>query len=335
MARQGTTGGARGAGAIRSPWSATALSKIVWSDIFEESPVLPSRAEAMHVPAIAKGRALICGTLARQPLAKFRGEDRVASDAWMYRTNTNTPPRTRMLWTLDDIIFGGMSLWAVERGAGDRILDALRVPPEWWEIDPDLTVSVNGAPVSAEEVVIIEGPQDGLLEIAADTIRAARAMARAWADRVEHPLPPAHLKTTEANVDLTDDEAQDLVDKWDTARAAGGTAYTPWGIDVQWPTATEADLFVNGRNALRLDFANFLNLPSALLEGSTATASLTYSTKQGSRNELLDYSLAFWANPIEARLSQDDVVPGGNRTAFDLEYLARPEQPDQAPTLED
>lgn len=325
----------RPAPVIRSPWSANTLSTIVWSDIFDEAPRIPSRADAMSVPAIAKGRALIVGTLARQPLAKFRRDAKVTPEPWMYRTNTRQSPRARMLWTLDDIIFGGASLWAVQRGARDVILDAVRVLPEEWEVDEDLSILVHGTKVSAEEVILFEGPQDGLLQIGARTIAAALAMERAWADRVEHPAPPAALTGTDPNSDLTPEEAKELTKAWDEARRAGGTSYAPSSVKVEWPTTTAADLYVNGRNALRLDVANFLALPASLLEGSTATASLTYSTKEGSRNELVDYSLAFWANPIEARLSQDDVVAAGSRVAFDLEYLSTPTQPAQAPALED
>ena len=320
---------------IASPWSTGNLAKVVYTDIFGTSTLRATRAEAMKVSAIVKGRALICGTLSRQPLVKYRGEAKIDAEPWMYRTNTAQAPRSRMLWTLDDVIFHGSSLWAVERGARDQILDAIRVPLEWWEVDDDLRVTVNGQFVSPEEVIIFEGPQDGLLDIAADDIAAARSMGKAWADRVEHPAPPAVLTSTDQNADLETGEARELVKEWDEARKAGGTAYLPAGLNVQWPDTATADLYVQGRNASRLDFANYLALPAALLEGTTATASLTYSTKEGSRNELVDYSLAYWANPIEARLSQDDVVPAGTRTQFDLEYLTIHPQPTQGPAHED
>lgn len=320
--------------AVRSPWSGTTLSRIAWSDVFGETPAIPTRAEAMRVPAIAKGRSLIVGTLARQTLAKFRGADKLAPDAWMYRTNTDVPPQTRMAWTLDDVIFGGVSLWAVERGKGDQITDGVRVPPEWWEVTPDLEVLVNGCPVSEGEVLLFEGPQEGLLELAQDDIVAARDMTRAWANRVSAPVPLVELHET-SGIELEDEEADELIDTWETARRRGGTALTPSNIETKIHGTTPTDLFVNGRNASRLDIANFLNLPASLLEGSSAVASLTYSTSTDDRNELVDLSLAYWATPLEARLSQDDVVPRGTRVAFDLEYLATPTQPLQGPASED
>ncbi len=318
----------------RSPFTAGRLSKVVWADVLgsEQGPV--TRAMAMRVPAVAKGRALICGTLARQPLAKFRREEKITPDAWMYRTSTAVSPQARMLWTLDDLIFGGMSLWAVQRGAKGQVVDAIRVPPEWWSINPDLEVMVHGEKVGPREVVLFEGPQDGLLEIAAEDIRAALSMKSAWKQRVDAPVPLVELHNTDANMPLTDTEIDELIDTWESARRRGGTAFTPAEIEAKTHGETPTDLFVEGRNAARLDWANFLNIPAALMEGSMATATLTYSTTESQRNEFVDYSLSYWAGPIAARLSMDDVVPAGTRTDFDLTWISQP-APHQGPTHED
>ena len=72
-----------------------------------------------------------------------------------------------------------------------------------------------------------------------------------------------------------------------------------------------------------------------MLDGSMATASLTYSTAEGKRSEFIDYSLAYWAMPIEARLSQDDVTSAGTYCRFDLSALATPAQAGTNPATED
>lgn len=322
---------------LASPWTTTELSKIALSDVFGTDVELPvTRAEAMKVPAIAKGRALIVGTLSRQPLAKFRGGSMVSPDPWMYRTSRGVPPQMRTLWTLDDLIFYGCSLWAVDRGTRGQIIDALRVPREFWHVDPDSNgIIMNGNPATAEEVIYFEGPQDGLLTIASADIRAARSMSAAWKARVDAPVPLIELHITDPNAQLSDDEQDALIEAWEASRRLGGTALTPAEIETRVHGTTPTDLFVNGRNASRLDFANYLALPGALLDGSTATASLTYSTKESSRNELVDLSLAYWATPFEARLSMDDVTPASTRIAFDLEYLSTPTQPAQGPAHND
>lgn len=309
-----------GRGSIRSPWTTGSLSSWALADIISDSDLLSvSRADAMRVPAIAKGRALIAGTLSRMPMAAMRGGERLEAPAWLYRTGTRVAPSQRMLWTVDDLIFSGVSLWAVERGTRGQVVDATRVPPEWWQITQDLEILVHGSPVPADSVILFEGPQDGLLDIAARDIRAALAMSRAWSARVTSPVPLVELHNTDQTMELTDKEIDELIDSWESARQSGGaTGYTPATIEARIHGQVSPDLFVEGRNASRLDFANYLNVPAALLEGSMATASLTYSTAEGKRNELADYSIAYWGTPIESRLSMDDVSPRGTRIAFDM-----------------
>lgn len=322
---------------IRSPWSSADLTRIVWSDVFgDDAPRTISRAEAMRVPAVVKGRALIVGTLARQPLAKYRNDTKIQSEPWMYRNAGDVSAQVRMLWTLDDLIFSGVSLWALDRDAAGHVSNAARIPPEWWSIGPDLDIQVLGETVSPEEVCYFEGPQEGLTTIAEGTIRGALSIEESWQKRVESPVPLMELHSTDPNGDLDTPEADDLVAQWDRARRAGGTAYTPANIQLNVPaTGSDSDLFIQGRNSVRLDVANFLNLPANLLDGSTSTASLTYSTKADSRNELVDLSLAYWATPIEQRLSMDDMVPAGSSVQFDVEYLATPTQPAKGPNVED
>jgi phage portal protein BeeE len=78
---------------------------------------------------------------------------------------------------------------------------------------------------------------------------------------------------------------------------------------------------VQARNMARLDVANLTGVPAALLEGSVSTASLTYSTHEGQRNEFVDFALNPYIDAIASRLSQDDIVPRGQRVRFDLSDL--------------
>lgn len=322
-------------GQIVSPWSTGQLSQVVWSDIFDAPDTIVTRAEAMRVPAIVKGRALIAGTLSRLPLTAWRFDEQIDSPTWMYNTSSGQSPYQRMLWTFDDLIFGGMSLWTVERDTRGHVTNALRVPPEWWEIDADLRILVQGREAEEGSVIMFEGPQDGLLEIAAGDIRAAVQMSQSWSSRVQAPVPMVELHQT-TDDPLEDEEIADLLSKWDTARASGNaTGYTPHNIEVNVHGEAKTDLYVEGRNASRLDIANYLSVPASLLEGSNYSASLTYSTQEGSRNELVDYSLYYWAAAVEARLSLDDVVPRGQRVAFDATWFTGTSTPATSQPKED
>lgn len=171
--------------------------------------------------------------------------------------------------------------------------------------------------------------------MANEAIRASRDMANAWQQRVASPIPLVELHQTERDNELEDEEIDETLKGWESARKGGGTVYTPFGIEVKTHGDVETDLFIEGRNAERLDWGNFLSLPAAMLDGSMSTATLTYSTVEGKRSEFVDYSLSYWAQSIEARLSQDDVTPDGTYTRFDLSWLTSPTQQGSNPPSED
>lgn len=315
--------------AIQSPFTTSSLTKIALSEMLGVPNALITRADAMKVAPVARGRGLICGTLSRYPLTQWQlgateAEDvQLVTPEWMTGTKTMQSPISRMLWTLDDLLFAGLSLWAVERDANDVITDAARVDPSNWSVDSDsLGVLVNGAPVTdPKSVILFEGPQEGLLTIAEDAVRASRNLSKAWQRRVESPIPLVTLNQTDPNGDLDDDEIDDAIADLENSRINGATTFVPYGYEIQVHGEVKTDLFVEGRNAERLDWGNYLNIPAAMLDGSLSTATLTYSTTEGKRSEFVDYSLFYWASAIEARLSLDDVTPPGTCVRFNLKWL--------------
>lgn len=321
---------------LRSPWATTSLSRIVLNDLSGINGGDVSRSVAMKIPAVVRGRALIAGTLSRFPLVLREYPDAELDPApWMISTNTNESPSQRMLWTIDDLIFSGLSLWAVSRDDNGLILDAGRVSPTRWEVNPDGVVMVDSKPANPDEIIVFQGPQEGLVTIADSAIRASRNMSAAWQQRVESPIPLIELHATDADAELDPAEVDDAIAQYEAARKKGGTAFTPNAMQLITHGEIKADLFVEGRNAERLDWGNYLSIPAALLDGSMSTATLTYSTAEGKRNEFVDYSLSYWANPIEARLSQDDVTPEGTYARFDISWLTSPTQQGTNPASED
>lgn len=331
---------------LSSPWSTTSLTRVALADMLGVRTGAVTRADAMKIPAVVRGRGLICGTLSRYPLTLWRpnpadptgdSDEQLATPAWLASTKTGMSPLTRMLWTLDDLIFSGMSLWALARDENGQITDALRVEPGEWHVDPDTRgVIVRGTPVTdPRSVCLIEGPQEGLVDLADDAVRGSRALSAAWQQRVESPVPLIMLEQTDENDELDDDEIDELITDWEDARKLGGTAFTPHGIKASVMGDVKTDLYVEGRNADRLDWGNYLQLPAAMLDGSMATATLTYSTSEGKRSEFVDYSLSYWASAVEARLSLDDMTGPGTYVRFDIRWLTNPTQPGRNPGSED
>lgn len=322
---------------IVSPWSEGELSKVVWSDVFGTTATFITRAEAMTIPAVVKARSIFVALVASRGLRAYDAAGETASQPeWLQRTDGTLSPFHRMTWTLDDLFFHGASVWGVERDDSGAITAAERCPVELWKTDSNGVILINDKPVDSESVIYIPGPSEGLLTMASRSFRGAAALETAWIARATSPIPAIELhETVESGV--TEAEAKEVVAAWAQARKDpnGAIAFTPYSIQANALGTSTADLFIEGRNFTKLDVANFFALPAALLDGSLSTASLTYSTQEGKRNELLDYAVPYWIGAIEGRLSQDDVVPKGQRVRFDFADLLTPVNSPIGATQED
>jgi hypothetical protein len=311
----------------------TPLSQIVIDDIFGDMPEIVDRSAAMKVPAVSRGRALLVGALSDLPLVAYRGDTRIdPQPTWAYRA-TGVSPWHRMAATIDDLIFYNASLWWRVNGADGFPVDCYHIPFELWQINDQRQIEVRDSvelpwrAVNASDVIYIPGPGTaGLLVDAKDSIRGARAIDRAWVARTRSPIPPTLFVQKEQG-DATKEEVSELLTAWANARTnpeTAGTAYVPFGIEPMFPSVNDdSQMFIQGRNAVRLDFSNFLNIPASLLDGATATASLTYTTTEGQKSSFHEQSLRYWSAPIEHRLSMDDVVPRGQRVRFDITYTTQ------------
>lgn len=313
---------------IVSPYQpAPELPPFVITDILTDEAVkaLPmSRGQAITIPAVSKARNLLVATIAKFPLRAMRLQDGTDTDvtgdhAWLYRTDNSVTPYERMAWTVDDLIFHGSSLWLVERGStadGRRaILNAEWCPPAMWNITEG-AIAVDGHVMREDQVILFNSPFEGLLSVGGRTLKGARDQEAAWVGRARNPIPLIDLHRLED--DMEDTEVKTMVDGWATSRTSenGAIGSTPPSIEIRTFGEVKADLMTEGRNAIRTDIGSFLNVRAAMLDGTIGIDSLTYSTKEGERNAFYEFDLPFWTDPIEARLSMDDVVPRGTRVRF-------------------
>ncbi|MBF6085291.1 phage portal protein [Nocardia cyriacigeorgica] len=285
-----------------------------------------TRVEAMSVPAMARARRIIAGSIARMPLRAYRG-DELAGDQprWLDRTDAAVSPFHRMLWTVDDLLFYGWSLWSLSRDASDRVSSAARIPWDRWDFDTFGRIEVDGELVADRDVCLIPGVDEGVLYFAQTAIRHAAKLIAA-ADKVAD-TPAANLElhqTTDAP--MTTEARDELIASWAAARrgANGGVAYTNHAIELREHGAPHEHLLIEGRNAAAVDIARAAGIPAASIDATGPTASLTYETTEGRNQELVDYGLAPYMSAISARLGMDDMVPRGNRIAFDTEDFVGP-----------
>ena len=311
---------------IASPWADTShLDPILWADLGLPLPL--TRTEAMMVPAMAKARANLCPTIARFPLRVYAQAALVTPQpGWCQRTDGPTSPFHRMLWTVDDLLFYGWSLWAAERGADGQPLQFARVPMDRWGFDEDgQVIDEDGQPVPEAQAVLIPGPNEGVLYFGAPAIRHASDLLAASSQAAATPAANTELhQTVGALMDPAD--VDELIGLWAAARrgANGGVAYTPPNMEVKDHGAFDAHLLVEGRNAAAVDVARVAGQPASMVDAVTASAGLEYNTGETRNAQFLDYGLEAYLTAVSARLSMDDVVPRGQRVAFDLEDFLAP-----------
>lgn len=323
----------------------SSLSTIVWADLLDLEGIPTTRAEAMSVPAIAKARHVVAPKLASYALQCWRAttdeagnitrDDQLPTPRWVTRTDDGISPWHRMLWTADDLIFSGWSLWQVSRGFEGELLSAMRVGMDRWTFDKDWNVLVDSKPLPASQALLIPGPHEGILTYGRRAIRHAEQLLSAAATAGHNPTPMLELHNT-GDRELTDAEIDALTARWAEARRGenGGVAYTNRSIEAKPHGSIDAHLLVEGRNAAAVDCARTVGVAAAMVDATVPKASLTYETQQGRGLEHTEYGVEPYAEAIAARLSLDDVVPRGQRMRFDFGTDLGAPQP-TGPTVED
>lgn len=312
--------------AIRSPWSPTPshLETIVWSDIFGTKHVPISRAEAMTVPSVSRARRLIAGAIARMPIHVW-DESLDVTPLWLTRTDGSVHPWHRMLWTIDDLIFYGWSVWQLDRDEAGELVAAERIPPARWELSTEGAILIDARPVAASAVCAIPGPDEGILSTGRIAIRHAAKLINAADRAADTPSPTVNLHQTN-DYRMSDEERAALISSWAAARRGenGGVAFTSNGIDAQEMNSVQEHLLIEGRNAAAVDVARVMGIPASMIDATGPKASLSYETTEGKASELVNWGLSPFMSAITARLSLDDMTPPGHVARFDADRLVGP-----------
>ena len=313
------------------------LQAVVWADLTGGEAQLLTRASAMSIPAVARQRHLVCGTAAGCPLVVLQDDIRLpVQPRWPSRTDGQLSPYHRTLWTVDDLLFHGWSLWSAQRGHGNELLSAERIPIERWEADEVGRISVDGELVNASEVILIPGPHEGILNFGSASLLRMLDNLDAAATAARNPSAYLELHYT-GDVPLTDTQIDGLIDRWAKARRGenGGVSYTGKNLEVKEHGTHESHLLIEGRNADAVDASRMVSSPAAMADATAAGASLTYETTSGRNQQFLDYGAKFYMDAMAARLSMDDVVPRFQRTAFDTGNLTATAPAATGPATED
>ena len=301
-------------------------------NILQSIQTSSNRHDAMTVPAVARARNLIAGTIASMPLDMFV-EDAITLERrqapplpWVRQPQADIPRMTTLAYTVDSLFFYGRGYWMVTRTYAED-----GRPAEFRWVDPlDVSFDVNietglvdryyfrNTPTPIRGVgslVVFTSIDEGLLNRAGQTIRTTIELERAALEFARSPAPSVTLKNT--GIDLPADQVQSLLDRWrDSRRGSGGAvAYLSAALEMETVGFSPKDLaMVEAREHQVAEIARATGLPGALL--GAAMSGMTYQNVQAERRGLVDLALQPFMSAIEERLSMDDVTPRGTSLMF-------------------
>ena len=309
---------------LRSPWSdSTHLENIVFDDLFGidvEGPV--SRSAAVKLATVAKGRDVLTGRISRLPLvAKSKGKPLDTQPSILLQPEDGYSLVNTLTWTFDDLFFHGVAWWLITARdfTGRPLKISLLRPGQYETDDAGQLIKANGVPVAAGDGIRFDGPNEGLLDRGADTIRRAIRLNRAAAKAENNPVPSVDLHNE--GEDLTGKEIATLTSSWEKARTTTGVGYSSKGLKVNVLGQPAEQLMIDGRKAINLELARHMGAPEWAVSVAQEGSSFNYTNKSSRNTELIDEFLAPYMSAFTSRLGLDDVMPHGTTVDFDTSTL--------------
>lgn len=289
-----------------------------------------SRAEALRVPAVKRARDLICGTIGQFTLVV---RDDKGAPATLFSPNLFQQPEpgvaSSVTWTNiveDMLLFRCGWLRTQNKGWHGRPVDGRRLDAETVTVRQKMVQFPEGTAMVWPEIdglIRFESPNGGLLDCS-PAIRACIALERAAVNGVDGAPPIDYFTAADPNVDPfeTDDDAQDFLDGWISARRQRRTAYIPTGLKYDsagWDP--EKMQLSEARNFAITEVARITGIDAEEL--SVSTTSRTYFNGQDRRRTFIEDVLGPYMTAIESRASMNDLTPYGYTVTFDTSSYLR------------
>jgi HK97 family phage portal protein len=283
-----------------------------------------SRKDAMSVPSVARARNLICGTVASIPLEYYnkRTGEVMAAPRWINQLSKNQPSFVTINWLVDSLLFYGVAyLRVTERYAEDGRPSAFE-----WIANSRVTYTtdlegimitqyyVDIQPISMNDIVTIQGLDEGVLERAGKTIQSAIDINRAASISAATPMSSGILKNTGA--DLPSAEVSGLLAAWKRSRQNNSTAYLTSTLEFQSTQFSPKDMMYNEAiQNLSTEIARAMNVPAYYLSADQNTT-MTYANVTEERKQFFALSIEPYIQAIQTRLSMDDISTAGHEVRF-------------------
>ena len=283
-----------------------------------------SRHDAMTCSSVARARNLICGTIASIPLEYYKKStgEKISAPRWVNQLSKSQPSFITLSWLVDSLMFYGVAyLLITERYAEDGRPAAF----EWIANSRiTFTTDLEGIMVtqyymdlnaiSMNDIVTIQGFDEGILERGSRTIQAAIDVERSAATNSANPQPAGYLKNSGA--DLPPAEVQGLLSAFKRARQSNSTAYLTSTLDYSPVAFSPKDMMYNDAiQSFATQIARMCNVPAYYLSADM-NSTMTYANVQDERKQFYALSIEPYVQAIQSRLSMDDISTAGHEVRF-------------------
>lgn len=312
---------------IQSPWSDNShLADITLESLYGLVDARPiTRHRAMKIASVSKARRIIATRIGALPLVAVKGSQELAlQPPILAQPEQGLARSTTITWTADALFFHGRAFWHVTERTHDGFPAFVRWVPEGHagvNNDGQLETAF-GTAVAPRDGIRFDGPDAGILTDAADTLRRAMELNRAAARAEENPVPIVNLKNN--GEDLTNDEIDEMITRFETKRKQSAVGYTSRGLEVQTFGAPPENLLIDARKTIVLEIARHTGIPASRLDAAVEGTALTYTNRVTENQQLIDEVLAPYMTAIGDRLSMDDTTPHGTTVRFNTDSLTTP-----------
>jgi len=294
-----------------------------------------SREQFMAIPSGARARGIICSTVGSLPLEQYNHftNEHVRPNRVIMQPDPRVAGSAIYAWIAEDLLLYGVAYGMVMDAYAAT--DASRIRA-WTRIAPNrVFASLNGnsteieyytvdgkrvPPFGIGSLIVFNGLDEGILNRAGRTIKAAAALEQAAEMYAREPMPQMVLKSNGTN--LTPERITKLLESWRLSRSTRSTAFLNADVELQTLGFDPKSLQMNeARQYLALEIARASGIPASFI--SAETTSMTYTNTVAERKALIDFSLRPILTAIEQRLSAADFCPNGIETRFDIDDFLR------------
>jgi HK97 family phage portal protein len=294
-----------------------------------------TREQFMAVPSAARARNIICSTIGSLPIETYNHftKEHVRPTRSIMQPDPRIAGSAIYAWLCEDLLLRGVAYGQVldqySSSDGARIRAWTRISPDRVTYKTNvqqteiISYKIDGLdiPVSGVgSIIVFSGLDEGVLNRAGRTIRAALELEKAAELYAKEPVPTMVLKSNGTN--LTPERISRLLESWKASRSTRATAFLNADVELQALGFDPQKLQLNeARQYLATEIARAVGIPASFL--SAETTSMTYSTTVMERKALIDFSLRNIITPLEQRLSAVDFVPNGIEVKFDIDDFLR------------